>query len=299
MKQLILIMMLLTKLLAAANVVVAVIDTGIDYTHPDLKHCLWTNVGEFGPWQGRSGDCRDKSCNGLDDDGNGYIDDVIGWDFVEDDAIPYDELGHGTHVAGIIGCKSAPLMILKYYNGNVQDESNVSRTIRAIDYAIRMGANIINYSSSGNIPVRAEYIAIKRAEAAGLLFITAAGNSGQDTNYHPSYPSTYPISNIISVAALDHLGRLLPTSNYGLRISVAAPGLNILSTYPNKMIKTQTGTSMATAAVTRLAALLASRAIGFDYKQIKNLILSGATPMAGVSAGRISTERSLQLQAGK
>ncbi|NBX82244.1 hypothetical protein EBQ90_04040, partial [bacterium] len=148
------------------NVVVAVVDTGIDYTHAELKDNLWVNSGEVGAWNpppqmASLTTCRDKSCNEIDDDNNGFADDVVGWDFVNDVALPFDTHGHGSHIAGIIGataanglglsgvCPRVRIMALKYYDSSGAGFNNLQNTVKAFHYANKMGAQIINYSGGG------------------------------------------------------------------------------------------------------------------------------------------------------
>ena len=209
--------------------VVAVIDTGVDYTHPDLEGNIWLNSFEI-------------AGNGLDDDGNGKIDDLHGWDFVFDDNDPMDAYGHGTHVAGTIGaagdngrgvagvCWKAQIMILRAFDAS--GSATVADTIEAMDYARRMGAKIINASYSSSQFSRAEKDAIEELNSAGILLIAAAGNEGLDADLLPSYPACHDLPNVIAVAASDADDRLASFSNYGAhRVHVAAPGLSVVSAY--------------------------------------------------------------------
>lgn len=304
-------------------IVVAVIDTGVDYTHPELRDNLWVNKGETGYWappkeladKGYAWNCRDKSCNGIDDDGNGYVDDVVGWDFVHDVPLPFDTHGHGTHIAGIIGgsaangmgtsgvCPNVSLMALKYYDNGGAGYNNLANTVRAIEYAVANGAQIINYSGGGADPAASERTAVAEAQKKGVLFIAAAGNDGRNNDRRPYYPASYPIDNIVGVASVNKYERLLPSSNFGKSVHVAAPGLMILSTLPGGKFGTMSGTSQATAFVTGAAALLASQSMGgFDYHKVKNWILEGAKPMKLnsskqlLNAGLLSLPGSLQAQ---
>lgn len=279
------------------QIIVAVVDTGIDYTHPDLKESIWVNSGETGPWVPKdpsSTVCRDKSCNGIDDDGNGFADDVAGWDFVNNQPLPYDTHGHGTHISGIIAaqssnglgatgvCPGASIMPLKYYDSGSNGMNNLQNTVRAIQYAVRMGAHIINYSGGGAEPASAERAAVEEANRKGVLFVAAAGNDGHNNAISPYYPASYPVENIIGVASLNQKNQLLSSSNFGTTVHVAAPGLGILSTVPGGKFGTMSGTSQATAFVTGAAALLASQLKGksaFDIYQIKEWILNGAKPL--------------------
>lgn len=300
------------------SIIVAVVDTGIDYTHPELQDSLWVNPGETGEWHDPLGKstCHSKACNGIDDDGNGFVDDVVGWDFVHDVPYPYDTHGHGTHISGIISSKSAngagttgvcpevTIMPLKYYDNSGIGYNNLQNTVRAIQYAVKNGAHIINYSGGGADPALTERLAIEQANKRGILFVAAAGNDGHNNLTSPYYPASYPLDNIISVASLNKQNQLLPSSNFGKTVMVGAPGLTILSTLPGNRFGTMSGTSQATAFVTGAAALLASQfknASDFDYKKVKSWILDGSKPLKGnesktlVSAGLLSIPNSLQI----
>jgi subtilisin family serine protease len=276
------------------EIVVAIVDTGIDYTHVELQDKIWINDGETGPWEPSAGQaviagCHDKSCNGIDDDKNGYADDVVGWDFVNDVPLPYDTHGHGSHIAGIIEstalsgstkqtCPRISLMPLKYYDNGGAGYNNLTNTVRAIEYAVKMGAQIINYSGGGSDPATAERAAIEMANKKGILLIAAAGNDGRNNDAKPYFPASYGLENIISVASINKLSGLLPSSNFGKTVHLAAPGLQILSTLPEGKIGTMSGTSQATAFVTGAAALLASRqpSYQFDFRKIKMWLFEGA-----------------------
>src|SRR5262245_20372664 len=196
---------------SAQNILVAVIDSGCDNTHDDVRENLWQNTGEI-------------PGNGIDDDGNGYVDDVIGYDFLNHDPLPFDDFGHGTMVFGIIGAAgnnqigvtglawNAQIMCLKVLDA--QGNSTVSTAVEGIEYAIRQGAKIINMSwgyAPGGTPSQVLETALQKARDAGILVIASAGNgtmdavgvdNDQDPNY-ANYPSTYPEDNIIAVAATD------------------------------------------------------------------------------------------------
>lgn len=245
------------------TITVAVIDSGVDYTHPDLLPNMWRNPGEVG----LDSKGKDKSKNGIDDDGNGYIDDVVGYDFVENDAFPFDKStpkwqllmgagnpGHGTHCAGNIAAKgnngigisgvapNAQIMALRFISD--KGSGDTSAAIKAIRYAVDNGAKVLNNSwgSIGEDPSegpqnKALREAIQYAESKGVLFIAAAGNGIQgkgydnDTSKKPSYPASYTYSNIISVAAVDNKDQLGRFSNWGATtVHIGAPGVKVFST---------------------------------------------------------------------
>ena len=290
------------------EVVVAVIDTGADLDHEDLHHNIWKNTAE--DWHdGNPGH------NGVDDDGNGRIDDYYGWDFANEDNMPDDDYGHGSHVCGIIGATGdngigvtgvnwdvsiMPLKILDSKgNGTVADE------IEAIEYAIENGAQIINASYTGFSYSYMEHEAIKDARNAGVLFVAAAGNKGTSCDQTPAYPSSHGLANIVSVAATDHRDALASFSNYGpLSVDVAAPGKRIMSTYGDNTYRSANGTSMAAPYVSGLAALVWAEDVAengtftISYGQVKSRIFNGVEVLSSLSgtilsAGRINAYNSL------
>ncbi|MBF0363423.1 MAG: S8 family serine peptidase [Oligoflexia bacterium] len=247
------------------EIIVAVIDTGIDYTHEDLLPNLWRNSGEMG----LDANGKDKSSNGIDDDGNGYIDDVIGWDFAKNDNKPFDlttsvwemitgggNPGHGTHCAGNVAARSDNALgilgvapYVRVMGIRFLSEKGAGTTadgIKAIQYAVKNGARVLSNSwgSEGEDPNEgAENQAlrdvIKYAADKGVLFIAAAGNghSGvgydNDTDAKPGYPASYDMENIISVAALDVNNNLGSFSNWGkTSVDIGAPGVRVYSTIP-------------------------------------------------------------------
>jgi len=263
------------------HIIVAIVDTGIDINHPDLKNNLWVNPGESG--LDKFG--NNKATNGIDDDNNGFIDDVHGWNFVHNNNHIKDNHNHGTHIAGIVGAEGgnnfgitgiAPkvsLMILKYYDPN-SGSNNLINTIKAFDYAVKMNAHVINYSGGGTEFSKPEFEAVKRAEQKGILFVAAAGNEYSNSDIKKYYPADYDLDNIISVTAIDPDLRVLSTSNYGVRtVDIAAPGENIYSTLPGGGFGNMTGTSQATAFVSGVAALLMAHNRDFDAKAVRKYIL--------------------------
>lgn len=264
------------------DITVAVIDTGIDINHKDLSNNLWVNSGEVG--LDASG--KDRATNKIDDDGNGFIDDVHGWNFVSNNNDLKDNHGHGTHIAGIVGAEAgngfgvagvAPkvsIMSLKYFDPAVPNANNLSNTIRAIRYATKMGAKIINYSGGGLEYSAEEYEAIKSAKEKGILFVAAAGNERSNSDKNHYYPADYPLTNIISVTAANETNNVLPSSNYGqFTVDIQAPGSNIYSTLPGNVFGNMTGTSQATAFATGVAVLVWAHYKDFNAEQIKKYIL--------------------------
>ncbi len=263
------------------DIVVAIVDTGIDVNHPDLKNNLWKNPGETGI--DKNG--NDKATNGIDDDNNGYVDDVHGWNFVTGNHNLTDNHGHGTHISGIVGAEGdnnygvtgvAPkvsLMVLKYFDPN-SASNNLVNTIKAFDYAVKMNAHIINYSGGGLEFSNDEFRAVKRAEQKGILFVAAAGNERTNSDFNKYYPADYELDNIISVTAHNPTERVLSSSNFGIHtVDIAAPGENIYSTLPKNSFGPMTGTSQATAFVSGVAALLMAHNRDFDAKAVRKYIL--------------------------
>ncbi|HWQ64773.1 MAG TPA: S8 family serine peptidase [Methanospirillum sp.] len=283
------------------SIVVAVIDTGVDYTHPDLAANIWTNPGEI-------------AGNGIDDDGNGYIDDVHGWDFINNDNDPMDDNGHGTHCAGVIGAvgnngigisgvnQKVKIMPLKFLRAD--GSGDVAASLNAIAYARKMGANVISCSWGGTAKSQALEDAIS---ATNTLFACAAGNSGVNTDIIPQYPSCFTEAQVISVAASNAKDGVPSYSNYGpVSVDVAAPGDGILSLYPTSLgsqYMSMKGTSMATPHVAGLAALLLSNKPGLTPAELKSLIMSNVDTISAWSGktatgGRIDAGKTLSALSG-
>lgn len=284
------------------EIVVAVIDTGADVDHEDLKENIWTNQGETG----KDASGRNKSTNGIDDDNNGFIDDVHGWNFVNNSKDLTDNHGHGTHIAGIVGAMGgnnkgiiglAPkvsMMILKYYDPKTPTD-NLKNTILAIQYAVKMKAHIINYSGGGIEFSEHEKQAIEGARRRGILFVGAAGNERSNSDNHKYYPADYGLSNIISVTAIDPNTQVLSSSNYGVEtVDIAAPGQNILSTLPKNAYGYMTGTSQATAFVTGAAAVVMAHKKSFAAEDVKKYLLGTGDSQASL-INKTGTSRKLNL----
>ncbi len=263
------------------DVLVGVIDTGIDYTHPDIEANYWSNPGETG----LDADGNDKSTNGIDDDENGYVDDFRGWDFINGDNDPMDGNDHGTHCAGTIGAVGnngigvagvnweVSLVGLKIFSD--AGRTTTEAIIEAIEYSTMIGVDVTNNSWGGGPASEAMQAAISEANEKDILFVAAAGNNRSDNDARDFFPANYDIPNIISVAAIDHNDGLASFSNYGAtKVDVGAPGVNILSTFPGNRYGAISGTSMAAPHVTGLVALVKSKFIDSDSQKIKARILN-------------------------
>lgn len=266
------------------HIVVAVIDTGVDIKHKDLQKFIWINDGE----SGKDSLGRDKATNLIDDDNNGFIDDIHGWNFVNNNNDVSDLHGHGTHISGIIkkefqkhGKKrilqpSLRLMILKYYDSHSADSENIVNTVKALNYAAKMQARVINYSGGGGSPYLPERQAIENAGHKNILLVAAAGNNNANTDNNGYYPADYELDNIISVTAADNNGELVSFSNYGLStVDIAAPGKLIFSTLPKNTYGLMSGTSQATAFVTGVAARLLAHNTTMSPKDVLADLLVG------------------------
>jgi subtilisin family serine protease/Ca2+-binding RTX toxin-like protein len=271
------------------NLVIGVIDTGVDYNHPDLVGNIWTNPGEI------AGD-------GIDNDNNGYIDDIRGWDFAYNDNNPMDVQGHGTHVSGTIAGKgnngvgvtgvawNAKIMPLKFLDDT--GSGSTSNAISAINYATAKGVKITNNSWGGGGYSQALYDAINAAGQQGALFIAAAGNESNNNDTLPSYPASYNLANIISVASTTRTDSLSSFSNYGLTsVDLGAPGSNIYSTTPNNTYSTYSGTSMASPHVAGAAALVWSENPTWTAQQVKNTLMNTGDSIAALAGKTVSGKR--------
>ena len=232
---------------------VAVLDTGVQLDHPDLRPNLWENTKD--------------PANGRDDDNNGAIDDRFGADFVKGKGSGDDKNGHGTHVAGIIGargdndrgvtglCWSLKIVAVRVLDAD--GRGNWSQEIAGIDYAIKAGAKVINCSFGGSSGSEIVRDAIARARNKGVLLVAAAGNDGKNADKHPAYPAAYPDGNVLSVAATNSKDKLASFSNYGAKtVDLAAPGDHVASTFWHSDYAYMSGTSMAAPYVAAAAAML-------------------------------------------
>jgi len=262
--------------------IIAVIDTGVDLSHPCLESALWTNPGESG--LDKNG--KNRATNGVDDDNNGFIDDVHGWNFAEDNSSLLDQHGHGTHIAGIIACPmtegprpEVQMMILKYFSVQASAPENLRHSIQALRYAIQMRARMINYSSGGTGFNAEEFKTLQLAEKNEILVIAAAGNEHRNTDQIPYYPASYALSNVLSVTSISSQKTLSPFSNFGPHsVHLAALGEDIISLLPEKRFGTLSGTSQATARVTHALVRLATQEpwIHVPSELIARLVVTGA-----------------------
>jgi len=276
----------------SSKVVIAVIDTGVDYTDRDLAANIWTNPNEI-------------AANGADDDHDGFVDDVHGYNFVANNGDPMDDNSHGTHVSGTLGAVgnnslgvagvnwSCSIMPLKFLDSN--GSGYLSDAIRAINYVTMMrtqyGVNVrvINNSWGGGNYSAAMDSAIRAANDAGILFVAAAGNSATNNDVSPQYPANYTAPNVISVAAVDQDKSLASFSCYGATtVDIAAPGVSIYSTVPGNRYAIYSGTSMATPFVSGVAALAWAADPNATVAEVRNAILNGADHVAAL-AGKVAT----------
>ncbi len=288
------------------TVIVAVIDTGVDYLHPDLRDNIWNNLNEI-------------PNNGVDDDGNDYVDDVRGWNFARGNNDPMDDDadGHGTHVAGIIGAvgnngigisgvnwrvKIMPVKVLDETGGG-----SLADVISGIYYAINNGAKVINASYGypayciSVTPSIAEREAIEEANRRGVIFVAAAGNYRCNNDINPFYPASYPVDNVISVGSFGISGGMSGFSNYGSRsVHLLAPGENIYSTIRGSY-NYLSGTSMASPFVSGVSALVMSYRPTLSHLQVKARILNGVEQSSSLegkvmTSGRLNAYRALAVE---
>lgn len=274
------------------SLIALVVDTGILYNHPDLANNMWVNPGEI-------------AGNGVDDDNNGYVDDIYGINAITNTGNPLDDNGHGTHCAGIIGASSNNGVGVAGVSWNVKlvgakflsssGSGSLSNAIKAINYgtALRKAGHKVVVSSNswggGGFNVSLQD-AIQKAGDAGILFVAAAGNAASNNDSLPSYPASYPNTNIIAVASTDASGGLSSFSNYGATsVDIAAPGSSIMSTYLSNTYRSLSGTSMATPQVSGIAVLVQAMCSGsLTFQQVKDAILNSGTVYNSLS-GKVLT----------
>ena len=279
----------------APDVVVAVVDSGVDIEHPDLQSNVWTNPVES------------AGTNDDDDDNNGFVDDVSGWDFVQNDNNPNDPDSHGTHVSGIIGASGDngvgisgvawDVQIMPVRVLDARGFGTLAKIIAGMSYAVDNGADIVNLSLGSNQLSRSESRFIRDSDET--LFVTAAGNAGSDNDSFGTYPCSYPRANILCVAATDNKDALVAWSNYGERaVDLAAPGHQILSTIPASRYEYYSGTSMATPVVAGAAALVLSVEPLLTPQELKTRLMDSTEKLPVlwtnvVSAGRLNIYNAL------
>lgn len=277
------------------NIIVCVVDTGIDYNHEDLVANLWTNPGEL-------------PANGLDDDGNGFIDDVHGINAITGSGDPRDDHDHGTHCAGTIGgvghnatgvvgvCWQVRLMAAKFLDSS--GSGTTADAITGIDYATRMGASVLNNSWGGGPYEQALNDAIAAAGSSGVVFAAAAGNDSMDTDTTANYPSCYTSANVIAVMSVDHNDVRSGFSNYGQQtVDLAAPGSSILSCQRGGGYQYMSGTSMATPHVAGASALLRAQNPTLPVEELRQVLMDtvdATLPGQCVSGGRLNLDRAVQ-----
>ncbi len=264
----------------AKHTLVAIIDTGLDWTHPDLVGNLYTNPGEI-------------DANGLDDDGNGFIDDVHGWNFSAKTANSIDDNKHGSHCAGTIGATGnngvgvagvnweVSLLPIKFLTAS--GSGTLEDAVESINYARIMKPKVISNSWGGGGFSQTMKDAIVAVRDAGILFVAAAGNDSSNNDATPSYPASYDVENVVSVAATDNQDKIAKFSNYGAKtVHVAAPGVKIYSTVPGAKYDTLSGTSMACPHVAGISALLFSANPDWTFAEVKQRLITTSTPVSGL-----------------
>ena len=287
-----------------STVIVGVLDSGVDYTHEDLAENMWVNPGEI-------------PGNGIDDDNNGYIDDVHGYDFQNNDGDPMDDHGHGTHVSGTIAAVGnngigvtgvnwqAQIMALKFINR--MGYGDIADAVEALAYATSMGVRITNNSWGRAAESQSLYDAIAAANEAGVLVVASAGNSSRPIDGTPHMPASFDLPNVLSVAATDHNDQLAWFSNWGaVAVDLAAPGVNVLSTARPSLCPLcnfsgygrASGTSMATPHVVGAAALLLSQVPSLTTAELKAWLMESVDKLpelaeTSVTEGRLNIANAL------
>lgn len=279
------------------NVIIAIIDTGVNYNHPDLVKNVWVNPGEI-------------PGNNIDDDGNGVIDDIHGFNALDSSGDPMDDHGHGSHCAGVIGAEAKnteggrgvmqEVSIIGCKFLSASGGGSTSGAIGCLNYLRDLKSrstnpvNIFATSNSwgGGPASEALEDAIQEHQDLGILFVAAASNDGLDNDLVETYPADYQLANIISVAATDHKDEKAWFSNFGKRsVHIGAPGVDILSTVLGSDYEQMSGTSMATPFATGLAGMIKAAHPEYDYIQVKNLLMAGGTPVPALEGKTVSGRR--------
>lgn len=264
------------------KMLVAVIDTGVDANHPDLKDNMWVNQAEL------------NGAADVDDDNNGVVDDIHGYNAITGKGNAGDDHGHGSHCAGTIGAKGndekgivgvnwdVRIMAVKFLDKN--GSGTLENALKAIDYATKMGAKVLSNSWGGGGFSQTLFDSIKRSHEAGALFVAAAGNENNNNDSRPSYPATYDVPNIISVAAIDNQGAKASFSSYGKRtVHLAAPGVNVYSS-TGGAYASWSGTSMATPHVSGVAALVWANEPNLTAIELKTRLLGTVRLVSSLKA---------------
>lgn len=276
------------------NIVVGVIDTGIDYTHEDLIDNMWVNPNEI------PGD-------NIDNDNNGYVDDIHGINAIDDTGDPMDDHSHGTHVAGTIGAASDNNIGITGVNHHTSmigckflaasGSGSIGNAIKCLDYYIGLklsGTDIrlTNNSWGGGSYSQAMEDALIRAHQAGLLFVSSAGNAGSNNDNGAHYPSSYQVDSVLAVASTTHVDGLSSFSNYGkTTVDLGAPGSDIYSTMPNNGYASKSGTSMASPHAAGAAALLLASNPGLTHMEVKSLLMSTGDTLSQLENSTVSGKR--------
>jgi subtilisin family serine protease len=282
------------------NIVVAVLDTGVDYTHEDLMENMWVRPASMDPYHDRE---------------LGTVDDLNGFNAIDSAADPMDDNGHGTHCAGIIGAEGennlgiagvnwkVQIMPLKFMNAG--GSGTTKDAIEAINYVIdrkKAGVNVRIISASWGSTQKSKALedVIRKAYENDILFVAAAGNATTDNDRRPHFPSSYNVPNVISVAALDRKDQLATFSNYGAKsVAIAAPGAEILSTWLGNQYEEKSGTSMATPVVSGVAALILAENPRMSVDDLRKRIMASTDPIVAlkgktVTGGRINASKALE-----
>ncbi|MCA2960530.1 MAG: S8 family serine peptidase [Silvanigrellales bacterium] len=281
----------------SANVVVADIDTGVDYNHKDLINNIWRNPNEI-------------PGNGIDDDKNGLTDDMVGYDYRDKDARPFDDNQHGSHTSGTIAAtggngvgvsgvaQRSSIMVLRFLGG-AQGSGTSEDAIKSVDYATANGAQIMSNSWGGGGFSQALLDSIKKANDKGILFVAAAGNASSNNDTSENYPSNYDVPNVLAVAATDSNDKMASFSNYGVtQVDLAAPGVNIFSTVPGNRYAQFSGTSMAAPHVAGAAALVLSAFPRMKAADLKAVLMDSVDTVPSldgklVTGGRLNVSKAL------